>query len=112
MPNIWPTKQVRDNFFEELRALIERYPTLADRMARSYAEDPADLAWGEIGDGYPAYDPASPMFLQGIVVLVSYCNLEHFENLTILDPFEQSHYMTAGMVDKAAVLIDGSNDDL
>lgn len=104
----WPDKQTRDTFFDELRALIARYPNLSDHMARHYENCPEDHGWDE-EDGYPAYDLKSPMFLQGVVVIVSHANMEHYEDLDVLTPYEQSGFMTTGMLSRAAVM--GSTDD-
>lgn len=97
---MWPDKQKRDEFFDELRALLNKYPNLANYQARKYAFDAANME--APGDGYPVYDPASPMFLQGVVVLLTHSNMENYEDLQILDPYEQSHYLTVGMLSRAS----------
>lgn len=49
------------------------------------------------------------MFLQGVVVIVSHANMEHYEDLDVLTPYEQSGFLTTGMLSRAAVM--GSTDD-
>jgi hypothetical protein len=108
--NVWPDKRTRDAFFTELRLLVDRYPNLADHMSRDYADDPTDEHWGDENEDYAKYDPKSPMFLQGIVLVISHTNMEHYEDLTVLDPYEQSSYMTKGILSAASVMFDSSTD--
>lgn len=102
MATDWPSKEKKNEFFEDLRALIAKHPNLADRMARENAEVPICIE--EHDDGTDQYDPDSPVLLEGIVVLLSFTNLERYENLIILDPYEQSSFMTNGMLNRAVTV--------
>lgn len=102
----WPNKQTRDQFFAEFKELLEKYPHLK-------STDDAPERFGEdVVDGYPEFDPTSPLILQGVVIILSYSNLEHFENIQILNPFEQSFYMSYGLLNRASTLfgLDGDDD--
>lgn len=97
--DVWVNKKQREEFFEELRALIQKYPNIGDHMKREYAEDPTDSAWDITG--YVSFDPSAPTVLQGVVLLISHTNLDGFEDLQVLEPFDQSHYFTSGMLTRA-----------
>ena len=102
---IWDSKQQRDQFFQELRDLLAKYPNIALNQRREYERRPELLADYEVeDDGYPRWDPESPMILHGIVLLVNHSNLEHFEDLQLLIPFEQSNYHTVGMLSNALMV--------
>lgn len=100
----WPNKQTRDQFFAEFKELLEKYPHLKS------TEDAPERFGEDMEDGYPEFDPASPLILQGIVVILSYSNLEHFEDIQILDPFEQSFYMSYGLLARAGAIF-GLDED-
>jgi hypothetical protein len=101
MPDAFVDKDIREQFFNELRELVGRYPSLANRMARGYEEC---LLSHDHDDG--EYDPKSPTFLQGIVLLVSHTNMDHYEDMSVLDPMEQSAYLTRGMLHAALNILD------
>lgn len=103
MVPIWPNKKIRDEFFEELRALLEKYPNISNHMIRMYDEDPTNACWSP-SDGYPIFDPNSPIFLQGVVIVVSHSNMEHYEDLSILEPYDQSHFLSGGILNRASVI--------
>lgn len=98
----WPDKATWDNFFDDFRALLEKYPMIGNRMARGYAEDECTC---EPEADFPKYDPNSPVFMQGVVIIVSHSNMDGFEDLSILEPFEQSTYLTAGLLSRAYTLM-------
>ncbi len=97
----WPDRSRHVEFFDEIRAVIERYPELSNHMKRMWEDDPTASYW-DFGRGYPAYDPDDPHFLQGIVILVSFANMANFQDMGVLQPVGQSHYMTMGMLIEAA----------
>lgn len=97
----WPNRQVHEQFFDELRALLERYPNITDRMIMDYEDNPSNPHWSHDG-GYDHFSPKSPTFLQGVIVLVSYSNMEHYEDLNVLEPYEQSSFMSVGMLSRAS----------
>lgn len=99
---VWPNKEKRDQFFDELRALIARYPNIGDHMAREYAEDPT--SFDTMPDSYPTYNSESPVYLEGIIVIVTHANMENFETLAVLEPYSQSHYLSNGMLSRAGVV--------
>lgn len=100
--DVWASKQHRDAFFADLRELMARYPCIANGMAREYDSDPTNSKWSGDDNGYDRFNPKSPMILQGVVVIVSHANLEHFEDMVTLVPYEQSGFMTQGMLTKAS----------
>lgn len=101
MVDQWPNEAIREEFFGKLRQLIAEYPNLADRMARDEAEsgicdcDPAQ---------HPKFDPSSPVYLQGLVLVISHANMDHFEDISILAPPGQSTFMTKGLIASAKTL--------
>lgn len=101
MDTIWANKQQREEFFTKLRAVLDEYPNISQRMIHSYQDDPTHACWDHGAEGYVAFDPSSPMFLQGVVLIVTHANLEHYEDLDVLAPYEQSNFMTLGLLTKA-----------
>lgn len=97
----WTSKQHRDAFFVDLRDLLAKYPNIAGHMAREYENDPTNPAWSP-DESYDRFNPRSPMIVQGIVLIVSHANLEHYEDVATLSPFEQSTFMTQGLLSKAS----------
>ena len=89
----------REDFFIKLERLLDEYPEIMDRIKRAYEKDPTSSYWSsETGD----FNPASPMFRTGVVVLVGHGNMEMWEDISILEPFRQSHYITVGILKTAA----------
>lgn len=109
MERIWSSKEQRDAFFSELRELIGRYQNIGDWQFRKYNEDPE--GYPEPDDGYPSFDPNSPMFLHSIVLIVTHTNMENWENLLLLDPFEQSMYATIGLVASANAILHDEGEE-
>lgn len=97
----WPNRKIREDFFAELKVLLDKYPHLGAMDIREVDDE------DDIDEGYPAFDPNSPMILQGVVLVLSYSNLEHYENIQILTPFEQSYYMSCGLLTRADTLMGG-----
>lgn len=93
--DVWNNKQQRAEFFAELSTLLEKYANIAENMARNYTADPT-AGWD------PEYDPTSPVIVRGIVIVITHANMENFEDLQILEPYDQSHYLTAGMLGRAS----------
>ena len=103
MIRIWESKDQRDSFFADLRELIGKYPNLGTYIFRKYQENPEEF--GEQEDGYPYFDPDSPMFLNSLVLLITHTNVHNWEDLLVLDPMEQSLYTTIGLVDASSALL-------
>ena len=108
MERIWESKEQRDSFFADLRELINKYPNIGTYILRKYQEEPEDF--GRKEDGYPYFDPESPMFLNSIVVIVTHTNLHNWEDLLVLDPMEQSLYTTTGVVAAALDILHQDGD--
>ena len=97
---IWPKRQRQDEFFARLEALMSEYPEITNVMSRQYALDPADSMWESTND-QPGYDPSSPVMVTGIVLIVTSTNTEGWEDMTVSEPYQQSIYMTHGIIGEA-----------
>ena len=84
-------------FASELEALLNRYPEIQQRMANEYAEDPADERW-VAENGWSEYDPQSPTFVNGWVLVVTCSNMDGWEDVQTLDPVAQSHFTRDGLL--------------
>jgi hypothetical protein len=102
---VWPSKDRQDEFFDRLRSLVAEFPELASHQARLFEDDPADECW-TAADGFPAYDPTSPVDLGGLVVVTLFRNLDNFESMHVLTPVEQSNYLDLGLLQAAARMVD------
>ena len=96
----WPKIARRNEFFDRLSALMDEYPELTNQMSRQYAVDPSAPYW-ELRDDEPAYDPASPVMVTGIVLIISTSNTEGWEDVTVTEPFRQSSFLTHGLIGEA-----------
>lgn len=86
----WPDSQRKAEFFAELEALVARYPECS-------ADDP-DVSEPAVFDGF---DPDAPKAVVGVVLLVAWSNVDDWEEMAVLTPPGQSHYLKAGMLNQA-----------
>lgn len=88
---IWKDEERRTEFFARLEHLLGDYPEL---LGPQDQEDIVD----EVLNGY---DPNTPKLCNGIVLVLAYGNLDHWDELVTTQPKAQSHYMTIGMLHQA-----------
>lgn len=98
---LFETRSRRSQFFDRLRSLIDEFPEITDRQRRQWEHDPHDEHW-QAENGYPAFDPKAPIAVEGILLIVSCRNLDGYENIAFIEPHEQSHFMTKGLLAEAA----------
>lgn len=89
---IFATRERREAFWKEFNELINRYEEVVN------FDQALD---GEIDEEGKLYDPQSPKYLQGAVIILSTRNLDDWESFCVLDPREQSSYFTRGLVARA-----------
>ena len=103
MASIWPSKSRRDDFFERFRSLIDDFPELAKASTEfqelQYGSPDEKLEDAELG--YPSFDAAVPNAVHGIVVILHWRNLDGYEDSMVLEPWEQSEYLTEGLISDA-----------
>ena len=87
---VFQDRKTRDAFWHDIREVIDRYPSIIDNLD-------AMLEGDEDGEGIP-YDSASPKLIDGLVLIISIRNLDGWESSCTLDPYEQSAYMTQGLL--------------
>lgn len=86
----WPDPARKAEFFAELEALVGRYPECA-------ADDP-DVSEPAVLDGF---DPDAPKAVVGVALLVAWSNVDDWEEMAVLTPPGQSHYLKVGMLRQA-----------
>jgi hypothetical protein len=74
----------RNKFHEELAELIAKYPGLSNEP--EYHED-CDCG----------FDPDSPKMLTGVLLVLSYQNMDAYNELFWTDPLHQSHFTSVGL---------------
>lgn len=98
VPMPFDTKARRIEFFDRLDQLLNDYPELQTRMLRSYEEDPADEHWISQEENF---DPQSPTLRTGLVLVIAHANMQMWEDVTFLEPPNQSRFLTAGLLTNA-----------
>lgn len=83
----------RAEFWRKMEALIEEYPEIFSSFDDHLA--------GDMDERGILYNPETPKFVQGLAILCSVRNVDHWESMFVLDPPEQSHYFTFGMLNAA-----------
>jgi hypothetical protein len=91
---VFKDNERRARFWEEFSQLVERYPEISDGLD--------DVLSGDMDERGILYDPDSPKFVQGTVIIMSIRNVDHWESMFVIEPPEQSHYMTYGLIASAA----------
>lgn len=96
MHGIWKSKDQRAAFWQEIDELLSRYPEVMNGLDLLYEHhDSNDCPCGE------EYDPKTLKFFNGKVFILSCKNLDEHEGIVVLDPQEQSMYMTVGLLKKS-----------
>lgn len=57
---------------------------------------------GQMDERGILFDPDSPRYIQAAAVVISVRNVDHWESIFMVDPPEQSRYMTKGLIEAAA----------
>lgn len=89
----------RKEFWEKIRAVIDEYPEILKRFDEVFeyeAHDDADL----LNRG-KEYDPESPKYIHGFVLLLNIMNLDRDEMCCTLTPFDQPRMVTRGMISQS-----------
>jgi hypothetical protein len=103
MPPIFTTAERRDEFIDKLNALIDEYPEIGTKMSRAYEEDPSDTFWT---DRYgEEFDPTSPTYRTGIVLIIGHHNLQGWGDITFIEPDPQVRALSIGLIEQARDLM-------
>jgi hypothetical protein len=96
---VFRDRERRDEFWSLLRLLIEKFPEMLDGLDKVYEDDlrEEDIEHYEIQRG-KKYDSSSPKFMSGMVLVCQVMNLDNDESMFVISPFEQSEYLTAGLL--------------
>lgn len=95
-PSVFPDPARRQEFWERFETLMNDFPEIMTSFD-------AHLG-GDIDERGILFNPDSPKFWQGFVLVVSVRNVDHWESMFIVDPPEQSGYMTSGMLTCATAM--------
>lgn len=93
---VFKSRARRDLFWQKFNALVEEFPEMINGIDA--------ILNGDIDEEGLLYNPQSPKFVQGAVVVLSIRNLDHWESMFVIDPPEQSQYMTGGLLSAAHYL--------
>ena len=91
---VFKTRGRRDEFWGRLSAFLDEFPELIDMPAEAFVDDDLEL---EVD-----FDPKEPKMIDGVVLIFSVRNLSGHEVDVIMDPPNQSVYMTKGLITSAA----------
>ena len=83
----------RDEFWQRLEALLDEYPEIMAGFD--------DVLDGEMDERGLLFNPDTPKYWQGFVLIVSVRNMDDWESMVVLDPAKQSGYMTDGLLTAA-----------
>lgn len=87
---VFKSSERREQFWARFDALVDDYPELVEGLD--------DVLAGDMDERGILYDPDSPKFLQGTVIICSVRNVDHWESCFVIDPPEQSGYFTRGLI--------------
>ena len=90
---VFDSEQRRNEMWADLDELFNRYPELVERAG--------DALDGEIDNDGILFDPDSPRFIDGKVLILSVRNLQGWETSVVLEPIQQSTFMTHGLISAA-----------
>ena len=88
----------RDKFMEELTDLLNEYPEFVNAMRKEYVKDPTHERWQDVDQDF---DPTSPTFVDGWVLVFSTANMQGWRDITVLTPPRQNTFTSMGMLDVA-----------
>jgi hypothetical protein len=99
---VFETQERREEFWARLNAVFDDFPELRSGLKKSYGDqDALDDGDSMLMDMLGPFDETAPTFVDGMVLVLSIRNTQHYENMCVLEPKTQSSYMTAGLLNQA-----------